>query len=120
MPSVETKANEDSSSLLHSLLTQLDSRTVVPPAIEPEPLPDPVFPQDPELLGDGGLDPPMGTIENHKFETKQLSEIKKSCQPHRFSTLNHILAFCYYNDARVIKWMFRQALNRFQGTTNFD
>ena len=60
-----------------------------------------------------------GTIENHKFETKQLTEMKKSCQPHCFSTLNHILAFCY-NDARVIRWMFRQALHRFQGTTNFD
>ena len=60
-----------------------------------------------------------GTIENHKFETKQLTEMKKSCQPHCFSTLNHILAYCY-NDARVIKWMLRQALNRFQGTTNFD
>jgi MoaA/NifB/PqqE/SkfB family radical SAM enzyme len=60
-----------------------------------------------------------GTIENHKFESKQLTEMKKSCQPHCFSTLNHILAYCY-NDARVIKWMLRQALNRFQGTTNFD
>src|SRR5271166_806837 len=58
-----------------------------------------------------------GTIENHKFETGQLTEMKKSCQPHCFSTLNHILAYCY-NDARVIKWMLRQALNRFQGTTN--
>jgi hypothetical protein len=52
-----------------------------------------------------------GTIENHKFESEQLNEMKKSCQPHCFSTLNHILAYCY-NDA--------QALNRFQGTTNFD
>jgi radical SAM protein with 4Fe4S-binding SPASM domain len=60
-----------------------------------------------------------GTIENHKFETNQLTEMKKACQPHCFSTLNHILAYCY-NDARVIKWMLRQALNRFQGTTNFD
>ena len=60
-----------------------------------------------------------GEIEHHKFEAKQLQEMKKSCQPHCFSTLNHILAFCY-NDARVIRWMFRQALNRFQGTTNFD
>jgi hypothetical protein len=60
-----------------------------------------------------------GTIENHKFENKHLTEMKKSCQPHCFSTLNHILAYCY-NDARVIKWMLRQALNRFQGTTNFD
>jgi hypothetical protein len=54
-----------------------------------------------------------------KVETKQLTETKKSCQPHCFSTLNHILAYCY-NDGRVIKWMLRQALNRFQGTTNFD
>lgn len=60
-----------------------------------------------------------GVIENHKFEKTQLREMKASCQPHCFSTLNHILAFCY-NDARVIKWMFRQALHRFQGTTNFD
>jgi MoaA/NifB/PqqE/SkfB family radical SAM enzyme len=60
-----------------------------------------------------------GAIENHKFESGQLKEMKTSCQPHCFSTLNHILAYCY-NDARVIKWMFRQALNRFQGTTNFD
>ncbi|MGD1097770.1 MAG: hypothetical protein ABSB35_38000 [Bryobacteraceae bacterium] len=36
-----------------------------------------------------------GTIENHKFETKHLTEMKKSCQPHCFSTLNHILAYCY-------------------------
>jgi hypothetical protein len=60
-----------------------------------------------------------GTIENHKFENGQLKEMKKSCQPHCFSTLNHILAFCY-NDARVIKWMLRQTFNRFQGATNFD
>jgi hypothetical protein len=60
-----------------------------------------------------------GTIENHKFESGPLKEMKKSCQPHCFSTLNHILAYCY-NDARVIKWILRQALNRFQGTTNFD
>ena len=60
-----------------------------------------------------------GTIENHKFDKTQLGDMKKSCQPHCFSTLNHILAFCY-NDARVIRWMLRQALNRFQGTTNFD
>ncbi len=60
-----------------------------------------------------------GAIENPKFDSRQLREMKASCQPHCFSTLNHILAFCY-NDARVIKWMFRQALRRFQGVTNFD
>ena len=49
-----------------------------------------------------------GTIENQKFETKQLKEMKKECQKTCFSTLNHILAFCY-NDRRVIHWLFKQA-----------
>lgn len=61
-----------------------------------------------------------GTIENHKFETPQLAEMKKDCQTHCFSTLNHNLAYCY-NDQRVIKWMIKQAKNKFQGTTGaFD
>ena len=60
-----------------------------------------------------------GVVEDHKFDSKQLKEMKTTCQPHCFSTLNHILAF-RYNDARVIKWMFRQTINRFQGVTNFD
>jgi MoaA/NifB/PqqE/SkfB family radical SAM enzyme len=55
-----------------------------------------------------------GTIENHKFEDGQLKEMKKSCQPHCFSTLNHIVAFAY-NDARVIKWLLKQAAHGFQG-----
>ena len=55
-----------------------------------------------------------GTIENHKFESGQLKEMKKSCQPHCFSTLNHILAFCY-NDARVLRWLLKQAAHGFQG-----
>jgi MoaA/NifB/PqqE/SkfB family radical SAM enzyme len=55
-----------------------------------------------------------GTIENHKFETSQLKEMKKSCQTHCFSTLNHILAFCY-NDARVIRFLLREAMHGFQG-----
>jgi MoaA/NifB/PqqE/SkfB family radical SAM enzyme len=61
-----------------------------------------------------------GTIENHKFEAAQLQRMKESCQPHCFSTLNHNLAFCY-NDARVLRWVLRQAANGFQGTTgSFD
>jgi MoaA/NifB/PqqE/SkfB family radical SAM enzyme len=61
-----------------------------------------------------------GAIENHKFEVKQLDEMKKSCQTHCFSTLNHNLAFCY-NDARVIKWVAKQAARGFQGVTgSFD
>lgn len=57
-----------------------------------------------------------GTIENPKLDPRQLQEMKKGCQPHCFSTLNHNLAFCY-KDARVIKWVTRQALRGFQGVT---
>jgi MoaA/NifB/PqqE/SkfB family radical SAM enzyme len=57
-----------------------------------------------------------GVIENHKFEVRQLNEMKKSCQTHCFSTLNHNLGFCY-NDSRVIKWVLKQATNRFQGVS---
>src|SRR5579862_1283888 len=57
-----------------------------------------------------------GVIEDHKFEVPQLNEMKKSCQTHCFSTLNHNLGFCY-NDSRVIKWVLQQALHGFQGVT---
>jgi len=61
-----------------------------------------------------------GTIEKPKFERTQLTEMKQSCQPHCFSTLNHIVAYGY-NDRRVIKWMLRQALGGFQGIKgNFE
>jgi hypothetical protein len=60
-----------------------------------------------------------GTIENQKFEMRQLREMKKSCEPHCFSTLNHIVGFCY-NDARVIKWLLQQAVRGFQGVTNWN
>jgi MoaA/NifB/PqqE/SkfB family radical SAM enzyme len=53
-----------------------------------------------------------GTIEQPKFDSAHLKEMKKSCEPNCFSTLNHILAFCY-NDARVIKWLLRQAAGGF-------
>ena len=42
--------------------------------------------------------------------------MKRSCQPHCFSTLNHIVAFCYHN-TRVIKWLLYQAAHGFQGVT---
>ena len=57
-----------------------------------------------------------GTIENHRFQVPQLNEMKKSCQTHCFSTLNHNLGFCY-NDTRVIRWVLQQALHGFQGVT---
>ena len=54
-----------------------------------------------------------GTIEKHKFENTQLKEMKKECQKSCFSTLNHLLAFCY-NDQRVIGWMLKQAKHGFR------
>jgi len=57
-----------------------------------------------------------GTIEHQTFDVGQLDEMKRTCQTHCFSTLNHNLAFCY-NDARVIRWVLRQALRGFQGVT---
>jgi MoaA/NifB/PqqE/SkfB family radical SAM enzyme len=55
-----------------------------------------------------------GTIEGHKFERAQLQEMKRTCQSHCFSTLNHNLSYCY-NDARVIKWLWKQARNGLSG-----
>ena len=57
-----------------------------------------------------------GVVGAHKFETPQLDEMKKSCEPHCFSTLNHNLAYCY-DASRVIKWVGRQAARGFQGVT---
>ena len=77
------------------------------------------------IRADGSLAPcfPMysspcdcGSVENPKFDTRQLERLKRTCQPHCFSTLNHSLAFCY-NDRRALKWVGRQALPGFQGLT---
>jgi hypothetical protein len=57
-----------------------------------------------------------GVVGQHKFETKQLKEMKAGCQPHCFSTLNHNLAYCY-DTMRVIKWVGKQAARGFQGVT---
>ena len=60
-----------------------------------------------------------GTVENPKFESKQLNQMKQGCQPHCFSTLNHIVAYCY-NDTRVLRWLVHQTKRGFQGVTNFE
>ena len=70
MPLVE-KGSDDSAPAfrldvpLHSLLMQPGSRTSVPGVINPEPLPDPLFPQHPDLLGDDGLGPPIPAPKRH-------------------------------------------------------
>jgi len=55
-----------------------------------------------------------GSIDGHKFNTGQLSEMKKTCEQHCFSTLNHNLGYCY-NDARVLKWIWKQLRNGCKG-----
>jgi len=56
-----------------------------------------------------------GNIDTPKFDSGQLKEMKSTCQHHCFSTLNHNLGYCY-NDGRVIKWVWKQAVtNKFRG-----
>jgi len=57
-----------------------------------------------------------GTPGNPNFDSKQLCELKRECQPHCFSTLNHTLAYCY-DAGRIFRWLLKQAKNGFQGTT---
>src|ERR1700721_1934693 len=44
---------------------QPGSRSIVPGRGTPEQLPDPVFPQHPELVGDDGLGPPIPPPKRH-------------------------------------------------------
>jgi len=57
-----------------------------------------------------------GLVEDHQFDLVQLDEMKKSCNTTCFSTLNSIVGHCY-DDMRVIKWLAKQAKNRFRGVT---
>jgi MoaA/NifB/PqqE/SkfB family radical SAM enzyme len=58
-----------------------------------------------------------GNIDRAKFDDKQLTQMKSTCERHCFSTLNHNLSYCY-DDARVIKWMWKYAKNGFRGGTS--
>jgi len=62
-----------------------------------------------------------GNIDQPKFEGSQLAAMKKSCQRHCFSTLNHNLAYCC-DDSRVIKFVWTQIVkNRLKGgARSFD
>ena len=57
-----------------------------------------------------------GVVGDHKFEVKQLDEMKKECTKHCLSTCNYILGYCYDN-LRVITWAMKQARNGFKGAT---
>ena len=58
-------------------------------------------------------------LECHCLSHKK-ADMKRSCQPHCFSTLNH-LAYCY-DDSRVIKFVWTQLVkNRLKGgARSFD
>jgi len=61
-----------------------------------------------------------GAVERPRFESGQLHAMKGECQKHCFSTLNHNLAYCY-NASRAIRWVLKQAVHGFRGTTgSFD
>ena len=57
-----------------------------------------------------------GTVDNQKFDVRQLSEMKNGCEPNCFSTLGYNVAYCY-SAARVMKWLWKQAMHGFQGVT---
>ena len=57
-----------------------------------------------------------GVVGNHKFDVKQLDEMKKECSQHCLSTCNYILSYCYDN-TRVIKWIAKQAMRGFKGVS---
>jgi len=63
----------------------------------------------------------FGNTDEPKFNSEQLTEMKKTCQERCFSTLNHSLAYCY-DDARVIKFVWTQIVkNRMKGgARSFD
>ena len=57
-----------------------------------------------------------GVVGRPRFEPVQLAEMKRACQSHCYSTLNHNLAYCY-KPSRAIRWVLKQAARGFQGTT---
>jgi MoaA/NifB/PqqE/SkfB family radical SAM enzyme len=61
-----------------------------------------------------------GSVGHHKFDVKQLDEMKKDCSTHCLSTCNRILAHCY-NSRRATEWLLKQALRGFKGVSgSFD
>jgi len=73
---------------IHDLLMNSSERPPAPAEAKGLTLPEAVFPQHPERLNDPGPETPPEKRNN--------------------------LAYCY-NDARVIKWLWSNARNRFQG-----
>ncbi len=58
-----------------------------------------------------------GVVGQPKFDKHQLTEMKKECELHCFSTLNHIVSYVY-NNGRVIRWILKHAKNGFTTATS--
>src|SRR5712664_667750 len=55
-------------------------------------------------------------VGDHKFDVKQLDEMKKDCTKHCLSTCNYILGYCY-DTMRVLTWAAKQAKHGFKGAS---
>jgi MoaA/NifB/PqqE/SkfB family radical SAM enzyme len=54
-----------------------------------------------------------GVAGEPHFDQRQLATMKVECEPNCFSTLNHIVSWCY-DDGRIVRWMLKQARHGFQ------
>ena len=57
-----------------------------------------------------------GTIENPKFDFRQLDEMKRTCKLHCLSTCQHTTGYAY-DLWRVTKWLAKQARRGFRGVS---
>ena len=56
-----------------------------------------------------------GVVGAHKFDVKQLDEMKVECTKHCLSTCNYILGYCY-DTKRVMTWVAKQARHGFKAS----
>jgi MoaA/NifB/PqqE/SkfB family radical SAM enzyme len=59
-----------------------------------------------------------GVVGDHKFDVKQLDEMKAECAKHCLSTCNYILGYCY-DTGRVLRWALTTAAHGFQRINSF-
>ncbi|HEX2339983.1 MAG TPA: radical SAM protein [Vicinamibacterales bacterium] len=57
-----------------------------------------------------------GAIKNPRFDTAQLTTLKKTCTAHCLSTCQHTLGYAY-DAGHLARWLGRQARNGFRGVT---
>lgn len=57
-----------------------------------------------------------GTIENQKFDFRQLDKMREGCNTHCLSTTQYVLGH-YYNNQTVLRWIVKQALHGMSGSS---